>query len=94
MIRLVTQPETDRSLSSQGMRAYLRYRLYQVESELDDLMIQAHGRGGLGQTEPVYSNKPATKDWMSRWTSMAYLMSARNDIRDELRKLASQGYHR
>ena len=89
MVRLLTQPETDRSLSSRGMQAYLRYRLYQVENELDGLMSKVSETGGMSQTEPVYSNKPATKAWMSTWTSMAYLMSARNDIREALRKLSS-----
>ena len=76
--------EMDRAISSGAMRVYLRYRLYLIENQIKALhrrlKVMDQVSGGLW----TWMDKPRAEEKWASWTSLNYLMNARDALRKGL----------
>lgn len=74
----------DRALSQRSMRAYLQYRLYLLEAQIDHLSYRIEsGEAGAGAYWSQADEPISDEAWAS-WTSLNYLMNARDALREAL----------
>jgi hypothetical protein len=80
----------DRSLSSRSMRAYLHYRLHMLNAEIDSIA----DRLDLGEELDGYwprPLRPMSDEMCASWTSLTYLLNARDALRETLDTLDRRG---
>lgn len=77
----------DRALSSRSMRSYLQYRLYMLEAQIDHLAQRIEsGEAGAGAYW-AQDDEPISDETWASWTSLNYLMNARDALREMLDSL-------
>ncbi len=74
----------DKSLSPRSMRAYLQYRLYLLEAQINELA--EHLEQGADESGQLWAprKQPLSDETWASWTSLNYLMNARDALRETI----------
>lgn len=83
-IEAVMRFRGDKSLSPRSMRAYLQYRLYLLEAQINELAEQLEQ--GSDESGHLWAprREPLSDAIWASWTSLNYLMSARDALRETI----------
>lgn len=89
-LALTSRLGVDRTLSPRTMQAYLQHRLYLIEADIQALA----SRLGIGEPEAgpswAWASKSSSDDLWASWTSLNYLMIARETLKENLESLIRQ----
>ena len=77
----------DRALSPRGMRSYLQYRLFMLEAQIDHLTQRLESSEGGADAYWVQPDEPISDEAWASWTSLNYLLNARDALRETLDSL-------
>ncbi len=76
-------PNKDWMLSPKAMRGYLQYRLYMIEYQIDQLMLELGGQEAPPFPTDLNDTAFPDQSW-TLWSRLNYLMQARNSLQDVL----------
>jgi hypothetical protein len=86
-MEMATQFGGDKALSQRSMRAYLQYRLFMLDAQIDHLAHRIESSEGGAGAYWAQSDEPMSDDAWASWTSLNYLMNARDALRETLDSL-------
>lgn len=84
---VVAQFGGDRALSPHSMRAYLQYRLFMLEAQIDHLAQRIESSEGGAGAYWAQDGEPISDETWASWTSLNYLLNARDALLETLDSL-------